>query len=78
MLTRRFFTPAGNGLGPGFLRRNRIRLPLTVVIIFIYISSSNKPKRCSFTSRQRNLSWLFGTNSASGEQIPGKAIIYGC
>ena len=46
-LTRRFFTLSGSGFGPGFLCRSRIRLPVTVVIIVIYISSSNKPKRYS-------------------------------
>jgi hypothetical protein len=48
MLTRCFFTPSGKGLGPGFLRRNRIRLPLSVVIIVIYFSSSIKLKRHFF------------------------------
>jgi len=50
MLTRRFFTPSGNGLDPGYLRRSRIRLPVIVVIIVIYFSSSIKPKRHSLFS----------------------------
>jgi hypothetical protein len=52
MLIRRFFTPSGNGLGPDFLDRSRIRLPLTVVIIVISFSSSIKPKRSPISSRQ--------------------------
>ena len=52
MLIRRFFTPSGNGFGPDFLGRSRIRMPLTVVIIVISFSSSIKPKRSSFSSRQ--------------------------
>jgi hypothetical protein len=52
MLVRHFFTLSGNGFGPDFLRHSRIRLPLTVVIIVISFSSSIKPKRSSFSSRQ--------------------------
>jgi hypothetical protein len=40
MLMQRFGTTSGNGFGPDFLRHNRIRLPLTVVIIVISFSSS--------------------------------------
>ena len=52
MLIRRFFTPSGNGFGPDFLGRSRIRMPLTVVIIVISFSLSSKPKRSSYSSRQ--------------------------
>lgn len=55
-MTRRFFTLSGSGFGPGFLYRSRIRLPVTVVIVVIYFSSSIKPKRRSFSSRQRKFS----------------------
>jgi len=37
ILTRRFFTLSGSGFDPGFLCRSWIRLPVTVVIIVIYM-----------------------------------------